>query len=456
MRFVGLAIFILVIPILAGLIKSNPQARRYSWIAVGAAPFVQGWLHTYVSIIPWPMWPGYVKGMMLALPDALALSTLIATKPRGLPQRAVVIAFSCYAAAAAVSIFFASVGMAAFFFVWQAARVAILAAAVGRIAVQESAPRYVVYGLAYGIIFQSLFSINERLHGVVQAAGTMGHQNLLGMMCHFSLLSCLGLMLAGDRTWTPRIGMFASFVVVILSGSRATIGFAAAGAVLLILLSLARRPTARKMRVAMLGLVGMTLAAPVAYLTLSERFAGAAGEETYDERAAFERAAKAILSDHPMGIGANNYVVIVNTGGYSARAGVAAISGSRSANVHNTFLLMAAETGYIGIAGFVCVLIVGAYTAVSVGWSKKPKFAYADLSLAIFITVLVISIHGKYEWILATEAPQYLLGIVLGMAAGLKQQRALQIRAARKTPPVRREMPLDDIAHDGPRPLPAE
>ena len=41
------------------------------------------------------------------------------------------------------------------------------------------------------------------------------------------------------------------------------------------------------------------------------------------ERTAMKQAAKMIIADHPIGLGANQYVVVTNTGGYSARAGVA-------------------------------------------------------------------------------------------------------------------------------------
>jgi len=72
--------------------------------------------------------------------------------------------------------------------------------------------------------------------------------------------------------------------------------------------------------------------------------ARASGGVVGDERALFEAAAKAMFADHPMGVGANQYVVVASTQGYSERAGVPWNWTSRSANVHNTYLLVAAET----------------------------------------------------------------------------------------------------------------
>ena len=73
---------------------------------------------------------------------------------------------------------------------------------------------------------------------------------------------------------------------------------------------------------------------------------------------AFERAAKSMWRDHPMGVGANQYVVVANSEGYSARAGVIWNWASRSANVHNMYLLAAAETGWPGFLTFIALLLI--------------------------------------------------------------------------------------------------
>src|SRR3546814_13622637 len=58
-------------------------------------------------------------------------------------------------------------------------------------------------------------------------------------------------------------------------------------------------------------------------------------------------------NDHPMGVGANQYVVTANADGYSERAGVTWSYASRSTNVHNMYLLTGAELGWIGLASLI-------------------------------------------------------------------------------------------------------
>ncbi|UZK67745.1 O-antigen ligase family protein [Sphingomonas sp. M1-B02] len=367
--------------------------------------------------------------MLVAAPDAIALAVILALPLKGKIYSPALIAYIAYAAVLTASLLSSTNEMSSFFYIWQILRMIILIVAVTCITSSPSGARYIIYGFAVGIMFQAGFSISQRLNGVVQASGTMGHQNLLGMMTHFALLGCLGLMLCGDKRWILKWGLAASLVVVVLSGSRGTLAFAGVGAGVLILLSLIRRPNKTKMKVAAVGFLGIIAAAPIAYITLSDRFAEAPLDGTYDERLHFERAARAMISDYPFGVGANNYVVIANTKGYSDRAGVVWSMGSRAANVHNVFLLTAAETGYLGAIAFSCILFVGAIVAFNLGWTRRGAFPYADLCLGISVMASIVTVHSLYEWVLITQEPQYLLAIVLGMSAGLNYQRTLNARS---------------------------
>lgn len=418
MRYVGLLLFLICIPLLAGAFKSNPAARRWGWLAIGASPYIYGWGHLSVSIVSWAYWPGYVKGLIVALPDLLAIAFLFSTSRQAI-RPAVMVAFAAYIFAVALSMTMSDLPFASFQYVWQLIRVFLVAVAVARISAGSDAPRHIVYGMCYGVIFQAYFSIVQHFgHGVVQASGTMGHQNLLGMITHFALFTALALILAGDRAVTLKIGVLAALIAIALTGSRGTVGFAGGGVVALILLSLLRRPTAKKMQVAGAGTAILLLMAPIAYATLETRFAKSSDDGTYDERAAFKRAARAMWSDHAFGVGANEYVIIANTKGYSSRAGVIWNSGSRSANVHNTYLLVAAETGWPGIITFILLFLVTVVTALRAAWSR-PVTRDKELLLGVAMALMVVSLHILYEWIFVIEATQYLFAIMLGMTMGL-------------------------------------
>lgn len=447
MRIIGLAVFAFSLPLFYALMNGSPAIRRYGWFAIGLAPFIIGYAHLEVSIVSWAFWPGYVKGMIVSLLDSLAIAILLTTRsaPGG---KLLLWAYLGYLVCSGVASLFATPAMASFLFSWQLARAILVFAAVTRVARLPDGARQIIGGLSAGVAFQAVFSIIQRLQGVTQASGTMGHQNLLGLATHFALLLSLASMLAGDRRWLPKIGVIGGGIAVILTGSRATTGLAGAGLVVLVILSLLRHRTAFKMRVAGIGLAVLLAGAPIAYLTLEHRFATQSDAGDYDERKAFETAARAMWTDHPMGVGANQYVVKANTGGYSTRAGVAWVSSSRNANVHNTYLLIGAETGYLGLVSFILLFALAIVSALRLAWAR-PRGPSGEIALGAAVTLIVVALHCLYEWVFVTWIIQYLFAITLGLVAGLGVERRAMLRSRAKRPIV---PPLPDAATALPHP----
>lgn len=428
MRFVALAVIIFAVPVFMTLFRQNARYRRYMYFALGFMPFlIAGW-NLDAAIISWGAWPGQTKGMIISLLDALALAIILASraKPFSYPFVGVILA---YLLSAAVSIIFASNPQAAFFYVWQLGTMMLVFMAVATVCRSEMAPRLIIAGLVCGIALQAGVATSQKLSGVVQASGTLGHQNLLGMVTHFVLYPALALLLASNKSKLPLLGVISALVVVAFGASRATIGFAGIGVVLLIGLSMIRKPSARKTRAAIAGLVVLAIATPVAWASLEQRFAVSSTEGSSEEREAFERAASMILADNPMGIGANQYVVVANTRGYSEEAGVIWNYSSRSAKVHNAYLLVAAETGYLGLVCFMLFLFLPIYAALRFAWQNRgdPR---GELALGIGVTMFIVSLHCLYEWVLVTSSVQYMIAINLGILAGLMLQRKAEKRAA--------------------------
>jgi O-antigen ligase len=428
-RFVALALFLALIPVLHGWMTNNVAQRRWVWMVIGFLPFAIDWLHLDASIISWAMWPGYVKGMLVSLLDAIAVAVLFTLPGRRLKTPFLWLILA-YALASALTVTFAQIKMAAFFYVWQLLRMLLVTAAVARIASTMDGVRSVMTGVMIGAIVQGCFSISERLHGVAQAGGTMGHQNSLGMAMHFAIYPTLALLLAGRRDKLTMLAFASSVIAVVLTGSRATIGLAGAGVVVLVLLSMIQRPSGRKTMIAALGGMLILAAAPLAYFTLAARLSSESIASSDEERSAFERAAWMMHADHPMGIGPNQYVVVANTQGYSARAGVNWNSGSRATNVHNTYLLMLSETGYIGIAAFAALMILPVLAAMRFA-RRKRRDPRSELALGLAVALGAVALHCMFEWIYVTYPIQYLHAITLGLLGGLIRQRQLEARDER-------------------------
>lgn len=449
MKWIALLAVLALLPVAIGWLRANPRKLPQVMFALGVLQFVAGLLHMYVAPISWAYWPGFNKGLEVSIVDAIAIA-LIASAPAGVRIAHLRWPIVLYMLCVLLSATQTDVPLPTLFYAWQLGRVILLVTAVAIACRDPRVPTALIRGLIVGLAFQAVMSIVDRAQGALQAAGTFGHQNTLGMITHFVVFPSLAVLLATKKEKWMWLGPVAGAIIAILAASRATLGLAGAGVVLLLFLSLVRRPTARKRGVAAMGIIGLAIAAPLAMTTLSERF-----KEIplggYDERAAFERAAWAMVHDHPFGVGSNHYVIVANTKGYSNRAGVIPTFGSRSAHVHNAYLLNAAETGYIGLVAFVLMLVWPIVAALRCAWRfrRDPR---GELLLGLATALIVVALHSKYEWIFVTTGLEYFYAIAVGLIAGIAQQMGYWAPKRRKQPVRRRD--ADDASEaDGDAPV---
>lgn len=388
---------------------------------MGFLPFALTPYHLYMAVISWKDWPGYVKGAEFSVLDALTLAiyfSLPSTR-HPLPFK---LSMALYFLAVLFSGLQSAVPMTTLFACWQLARMFLVYTVVAR--ASSTDPRVVpalLKGLAASLFLEMGYAMSERFaYGVLQTGGTVGGQNLLGLSSHLIVIPLFALLLADGQGWLPVAVVLAGIVIELLTVSRATIGLAGFAFVTVFALSALRRWTPRKRTMLAAGMASLALIAPLAVMSLETRFAK---EQTtsYDERAAFMKAGEMMLFDHPLGVGANNYVVVANIQGYNKRAGVADRFQSDATNVHNVYLLIAAETGYIGLITFLFFLLSPLTVAFRYSWRarKDPK---ADLLLGLGVALLTVYIHSLFEWIFVTFQVQYLFALELGMIAGLAQQ----------------------------------
>lgn len=440
MKWVFLAFLLVYTPLLAGWLKGNSRHAPKVWAMLGFLPFVLGPWNLYIAPVSWAYWPGFVKGLELSLLDAVAVAVLVSAPGRGrvTPKWP----FLLYIGAVLLSVLVSGVWIASTFYAWQLLRVFVLFAAVATACRDERAPVAIVTGLVLGLCYHAVLAGIDFASGATQAGGALGHQNQLGIISHMVTLPALAFLLAGRRGWMPMAGSVAGIAVAIFTASRATIGLVGVGLVGLFALSVLRRPTSRKAGMALAGAAVLAVAAPLALQSLDRRFqANPVSEDVYDERAAFESAATSMLADNPLGVGANQYVNVANTRGYSDRAGVVWSFGSRSAHVHNVYLLTAAETGYLGLIAFVLMLLCPIVVAFRAAWRfrRDPR---GDLVLGLGVSLVVVAVHCFYEWVFVTFLSQYIFGIVAGLIVGVAQQLQSSTARAARRPAVPEAGPL--------------
>jgi len=138
-------------------------------------------------------------------------------------------------------------------------------------------------------------------------------------------------------------------------------------------------------------------AAAVALLLLAIPFRGVISERLYgdDKGSAASRMplndlAAAMIADHPfLGVGANNFALAMQP--YMAQS----FSGDFFYTVHNTYLLVWAETGIGGLVMFLWFLI--AILRQGYRCSRSRDTLFAPLALGCFAAVVGLMVHMNFE-----------------------------------------------------------
>jgi O-antigen ligase len=407
---------------LSVMLRSNPGLRLKLFVLLGFLPFITWYEHYYMSVIDL-LWIGYVRGAEISYLDLLALAIFLSL-PGGAGRLPFRFAMASYFAATVLSAFDAAVPMAALFYSLQLARVFLLYATIYRgICDDPRAADAVLKGMAAGIFVEAALTIWQRFGlGVVQAIGTFTTQNHLGLTSHFVVIPFFALMLGGRRGWRPPAVVAAGLLVQVLTTSRGAIFFGGFGLILVFVLSASRQWTSRKSLILLMGVAGMAVFGLLAAKSFQERFGSDSQIQFADdeERVRFKEAAADMLADHPMGVGANHFTYAANMGGYFDRVGELWGPG-RGTNVHNVYWLVAAETGYLGLAAFLFLFFRPLYVALACGLRNvgDPK---GDLELGLGVALLVVYLHCLEEWIFVTFDTQYVFAIEIGLVAGLARR----------------------------------
>ncbi len=448
MHYVVFALILLSTPMLASMLRQYPDLRPWALTAIGALMFTGGNLRIDAALIGWPMWNGTARGIEISPIDALAMALILTRRGKG-PTRPFWIAIGAYGAVLLLSMTQASVWMATLFSCWQFVRAGIVFTAIAGECAWPDLRSGLFRGLSLGLMLQACYVINQKLHGMVQATGTMFHQNTLGMMTELALLILIAALLAGERSKLIKVGIAAGLIVIAGGGSRGAMGIAGGGVVVYVLLSLIRGVTPIKMKMVGLGMLAAVVVVPLGMATLKERFGSESITTQETQRAAFERAATAMAADHPvLGVGANLYVPTANLKGYADRAGVAWNFANRSAPVHNAYLLARAETGWAGELAFLALLIAPLVIGLRFAFKNRVGVS-GEIALGAAIAMGVNLVHNSYEFTVFNYEVLTLVFMTIGVIAA--QVRGIPAaRPRRAVPPVEVDRAVPQLAGGAP------
>jgi O-antigen ligase len=419
-KWVGLAIVLAGIYPLAEWLRRNPRQAPKAWMLLGLMPFLMTVAHLVMAFTSLDGDPlhYYVHGAEFSVLDGLAIA-LYFSMPQRRHSLPFLYAMLLYFFAASLSTLQAIYPMATLFYIWQLARMFLVYAVVARGCADPRVPSAILTGMAAGLFLQVIFVIWERFgQGVPQANGTFDHQNILGLISHFVVFPFFALLLAGRGGRLPAAIVLSGVTVELLTASRGTIVLSVFAYVMVFVFSALRRWNSRKARALLIGVSALAVLAPVALTFIQVRGQDelASSDETRD---AMQDAAKILISGHPLGVGANNYVLAANIDGANVAAGL--VWTNNSIFVHNTYLLVTAETGYFGLISFLFLLIRPITVALLCGWRERQD-PRGDLLLGLGVALLTASLHAAFEWVFILDLTQYMLAIEFGMVAGLAGQ----------------------------------
>ena len=430
MKWIVFVALIGLIAPLTVLLRSQPKYLVHASFLMGLLVF---FLDPYFNIAPvaWH-WSDAIKGYELTIIDIIAGAMILAT-PRVKIPAGLIVGLGIYIVALGVSTLAAAQMIPATFYIWQFLRAILVCWAVARASASvKGAPIALVAGLGTAILYEAVVATKQYLGGNPQPGGTLGHRNILGMASHFAVMPALALLLAGRRTALATLVVLGGAVIAVMGGGRATIGLYAMGVILTTALSIRHKMTGRKGAVAAAAFVGLLVAAPVMMWAVDRR-SNAAKESSDEERGALIRAARMIISDYPMGVGANQYLLVANVGGYSNRAGVAWNYTSRAAPVHNSYYLVTAEMGFIGLIGLVTML--GSMIVVGLRTIRRTVAdERSELLIGCLAALILGCVHMAFEWVFVLNSIHYLVamnfGALIGIAASVRKRSSVRARRA--------------------------
>ena len=298
---------------------------------------------------------------------------------------------------------------------------------------------FAITGLLLGMLFQAVIGIYQGVTGhpvglgflgegitvmrqdlgeslVNRVQGTMGYPNSYAL--YLTTVIPVGLALLFSKA---RISLKVLMVMTLCLGVLALIFSLSRSAwitfmvTICIVFALAVRRKLVSLRAAVLvigaiclALIGMVFFGPEMIIN---RFTGNDHGSAYS-RIILAKTALAIIKDHPwVGVGLNNYALINLSYDPTARH-----------MVHNVYLLIAAETGLVGLMaflGFLAVLQIQAWRIVN----RAPNDTVWVAGVGIFCAfVAVVLMSGVDYSLLGSSQVTTLFGLLAGLSAALSQR----------------------------------
>lgn len=399
------------------------RSRTYERVALCLLVFMPSWQPSMLTLMldSIETYRGHTKGFEASLIEVLALALAISAKRRSrerdfkwLPPGGGI--YLAYCIASSLSLFAASNTVYGLMAVAKFSMAVIVFIGAFHAFRDETDLRWVFRALAFALVLQGLVALKLRyIDGRFQTHGWFEHQNPMAMWAYLCALPMFSLSLdpltSRRDTQICLVGVGAAAMLVLLSVSRAALAAFVVGAGGVIFLAACRGFTPKLIRILLLSIVVAVMAGLLALNSLRVRLEGIeTGSAEQDLRDVLIVQSKAMLHDHPFGVGWNNYGLAnsLPDGPYAQimmdwdeGRGFHIYEEKYYANPlpESLYWLMFAETGYAGPFLYMTFLLVSLWWALRgliAYWKTPVGYLVAGLLVALTLTY----IHGMVERVL--------------------------------------------------------
>jgi hypothetical protein len=438
MKYAAFALLmIFAVPLMTFLAWRSEKLRGYLFSALIFATGLGD--HGNMHLLSIETYRGPDRGIEVALADLIAWSLAMAVIARK-PGRISWIPYNTglmvlYFGVAVLSIIDAPQGLLASFTIWKMLRGFVLYWTVVNVLRVGVPVRSVWRGiLAIGIVF-ALYAVYQKYGlGQYRISATFDHSNTVPLFLNQVLPILLAMGLASRRLSTSAslvsLGVvMAMLLTVVMTFSRAGMVLSLFS-ILGVLLVANRKTKSLRVTVASLVVVGaLGLGGLITGRSIVERFLEAP-ESSHMAREEFNRAARAMATDNPLGVGVNQFsYVLTNTPKYSDMIRIMAAEKQKGV-CHEVYFLTAAEMGWIGLVVFAMVLLRFLWHASLEAFRRKGFDGLVQASIAL--GMLALHLSGFLEWVFRITPIFYLFLFCAGLSVGLAEVSRVAAVAARK------------------------
>ena len=282
-------------------------------------------------------------------------------------------------------------------------------------------------------VFDRIFDVSYGTNLVMRPYGTFSHPNVFGAFMFFSSLISLYLLYVSRETWKRGVFSAVLFLQIFcgfLSFSRVAVLSWIIAILFWFLLVRFRGNTksdiSRPQLIKAEGwkelkniLSTVIIASAISVALLFPQYLdrggvvsyGTTNEEAISDRALYQKIAIEMIKARPLvGVGYQSFALQMDN--YS----LIKLENHQHQPVHNIYLLIAAETGLLGLAAF----MIFVFFVLIAGWKKRKNLLVATF-LSVFIMLLIIGLFDHYP--ITIQQGRLMLFLSAGIIVGLSVPR---------------------------------